>query len=389
MTSDRRIYLDHAATSWPKPASVLEAMNDWYCNVGAAAGRSASRQGVESGKIVQDARTAVARLIGAENSNEVVFAFNGTDALNLAIHGAVRSGGHVVTTVAEHNSVLRPLSWQRRQHAACITHVPCDGEGFVDPKDVLSALRDDTCLVAMIHASNVTGAVQNVAEVGAGLRQRGVLFLVDAAQSLGEIPVNVQDIGCDLLAAPGHKGLLGPLGTGILYVRESVAHRIEPYRQGGTGTKSEADVQPDSMPDRLESGNLNVPALAGMLRGVDWLLARGIEKIHAEKLRLLAHLRAQLADNSEIQWHGPREASRQVGVISLSIDGWDPQEVAGVLDADFGIQVRSGIQCAPRMHASLGTLNSGGTVRLSLGPMTTQADVDAAIHALRQITRGA
>ena len=274
-----RIYLDNAATSWPKPPEVYEAVDRYQREVGAPAGRSAYAEASEVESAIARARSTIARLIGATSPKQVMFAFNGTDALNIAIHGLLEPGGHVVTSEAEHNSVLRPLRLQADRHGVEVSYVPCDGRGVVDPDGFARAIRPDTRLVVLTHASNVTGALQPAAEVGQLARERGIPFLLDAAQSLGDLPINVQTLNVDLLAAPGHKGLLGPLGTGVLYVGPGLEDRLVPLRQGGTGSRSEEDVQPSSLPDRYESGNHNVPGLVGLEAAVRWLAERGTASI--------------------------------------------------------------------------------------------------------------
>jgi selenocysteine lyase/cysteine desulfurase len=240
-------------------------------------------------------------------------------------------------------------------------------------------------LVVVTHASNVTGAVQPIPAIGRALKDHDALFLVDAAQSLGHIPVEVDSLGADLLAAPGHKGLLGPLGTGILYLGGGVEKRLQPLRFGGTGTESQVDRQPETLPDRYESGNHNVPGILGLGAGVEFLLSRGVDSAGRHEQRLTARLLQRLGALSGVTVYGPPSAEARVAVVSLSVRGYDPQEMASILDAAYRIQVRSGLHCAPRMHEALGTTQQGGTVRLSLGPFTTEEDVDAAAAAIAEL----
>lgn len=391
MPSPHRIYLDNAATSWPKPETVYRAVDNYQRNVGAAAGRGAYAEASQAGKAVDAARHAIAKLLGAEHARQVVFTCNGTDSLNLAIHGALSAVSadrpmHVVTTVVEHNSLLRPLrAWEDTGRIA-VTRVKCDSAGVVDAAAIHAALRPETCLIAMTHASNVTGALQPAADVGAIARDHGALFLLDAAQSLGDVPLDVSALNVDLLAAPGHKGLLGPLGTGVLYVRPGVEERLASVRQGGTGSQSESDRQPSDLPDKYESGNLNVPGLVGLGAAVAWLAEQSIQAIHAKAHKLIAPLIEGLAGIDGVTIYGPRGDQQRVGLVSFQLDGYDPQELAATLDAAFGVQVRAGLHCAPRMHQALGTLTTGGTVRFSLGPFSTQVDCDAAVDAVREIS---
>jgi len=380
-----RIYLDNAATSWPKPDAVYAAVERYQRECGAAYGRSVYREAVEVEQSVTGARRSLVRLLGAERPERIVFTANGTDALNLAIHGALSAGDHVVTTMAEHNSVLRPLRHLTEQRDVRVSFVGVDAAGVVDPGEVRRAMLKETRLVIVTHASNVTGAIQPVDEIGRIAHQHGALFLVDAAQSLGHLPVDVEAIQPDLLAAPGHKGLLGPLGTGLLYIRPGVEERLNPLRQGGTGSQSQHDRQPDLLPDKYEPGNLNVPGIVGLGAGVKYLETRGINAIAAHERRLTERLLDGLRQAAGLRVHGPADASVRVGVVSVTLPGYDPQELAAGLDAAYGIQVRAGLHCAPRMHEALGTLAGGGTVRFSLGCFTTEGEIDAAVSAMCEL----
>jgi selenocysteine lyase/cysteine desulfurase len=264
-----------------------------------------------------------------------------------------------------------------------VTYVGCDGQGLVDPADIQAALTPQTKLIALVHASNVTGAIQPVEDVGRIARSAGIPFLVDAAQSLGYVPVAVGRLGCDLLAAPGHKGLLGPLGTGMLYVAPGVEANLLPLKQGGTGTRSDQDEQPDSLPDRYESGNLNVAGIAGLEAGVTFVLESPADDLATRTTRLLAGL----SPLPGVTLLGPPATARRVGVVSLNVTGYDPQELAALLDANWRIQTRAGIHCAPRMHAALRTAPAG-TLRLSPGHFTTSAEIDAAVAAFAEIAAG-
>jgi cysteine desulfurase/selenocysteine lyase len=379
-----RIYLDNAATSWPKPTEVYDAVGAYLCENGAPTGRSGYAEAVDANRLVNQARSGVAGLIGERDPRQVIFTYSGTDSLNLAIRGVVRPGDHVVTTVCEHNSVLRPLRALADDMGIEITYVLCDAAGFVSPQGVREALRPNTRLVAVVHASNVTGAIQPIEAIGSIVRQHGTLFLVDAAQSLGHVPIDVADAEIDLLAAPGHKGLLGPLGVGVLWIRPGVEQFVKPFRYGGTGTQSDDEVQPAELPDRFEPGNHNVPGLAGLAAATAFLKKRSIAAIAAHHERLTARLLEAFRPIDGLRIHGPQTAERRTSVVSVTLDGYDPQELAAVLEASQGVQCRAGLHCAPRMHAALGTTAGGGTLRLSAGAFTTADEIDAAAAALRE-----
>src|SRR3954468_4349256 len=383
--SPQRIYLDNSATSWPKPEAVYEAVDRFQREIGAPNGRSGYSHAQESNRIVDRARRGVAALIGAKNPSQVVFGFNCTDVLNLAIRGIVRPGDHVVTTVCDHNSVLRPLRALSEDSGVEITYVLCDGQGFISPDDVRAALRPETRLVAVNHASNVTGAIQPVEDIGRVVRESKAFYLVDAAQSLGHVPIDVQSLDADLLAAPGHKGLLGPLGTGVLYIRPGIERELKPLRCGGTGTQSDEDRQPDVLPDKYEPGNHNLVGLAGLAAATEFLRNQTIEAIHAHHTQLVTRLLNGLRQIDVVRIHGPRSTANRTSVVGITVEGYDPQELGAALESAFGLQCRAGFQCAPRMHESLGTTLGGGTLRFSPGYSTTVQEIDLVISALQEI----
>jgi selenocysteine lyase/cysteine desulfurase len=279
---------------------------------------------------------------------------------------------------------LRPLRALAESAEVDVSYVPCNGEGYVSPDDVRAALRPNTRLVAVVHASNVTGAIQPIAEIGKLVRESDALFLVDAAQSLGHVPIDVRQFDVDLLAAPGHKGLLGPLGTGVLYLRPGVEQRLQPLRCGGTGSQSDEDRQPDVLPDKFEPGNHNLPGLAGLVAALDFLQAETIEAIEAHHVELAARLITHLLAIDGLTIHGPQSARDRTSVVSVTVEGYEPQELAAMLETSCQIQCRAGLHCAPRMHEALGTTAGGGTVRLSPGFATTVDEIDAAAAALQE-----
>ncbi len=378
-----RIYLDNAATSWPKPEAVYQAVDRYQREVGAAAGRGAYDHAQQAQRTVANARGACARLLGITEPEQLAFTANGTEALNLAIHGLLQPGDHVITTVCEHNSVLRPLRMQAELQGIETSYVGCDSSGYVDPHDVLCAMQSNTRLVAIIHGSNVTGAVQPIAEIARAVHEHEALILVDAAQTVGCLPIDVTQLDIDLLATGGHKGLLGPLGTGILYVRETIAKQLRPLLQGGTGTQSQTDQQPETMPEKFESGNLNVPALAGLAAAAEHLLSETtVSALHGQLHRQTLRLLDGLASIRGIRTVGPGPKQNRVSVVSFAVDGYDPQEFAASLDVSSGVECRAGLHCAPRQHAALGSDRSGGLIRLSPGWATTDEEIDQALSAI-------
>lgn len=374
------IYLDNAATSFPKPGCTVQAMTSALTNCGANPGRSGHKLAIEAGRIMEGCREEIANMLGEADSSRVAFAQNATDALNMAIHGVLRSGDHVISTLIEHNSVLRPLSELSRSGVITLTLVPPDGDGRIQVQDIEHALTPRTRLVAMTHMSNVLGIVQDVAAVGAMCRRRGVLLLVDCAQTAGHLPLTPRVWGCSLLAMPGHKGLLGPHGTGALWVAPGVT--LAPLRQGGTGSMSESMFQPRMMPDSLESGTQNLPGIAGLHAGMRFALAHRAQ-VHEQTIALCAAMREELLNLPGVRVYTQPGAS----LVSFNIGGIASQEAASALDG-LGIAVRGGLHCAPGVHRFLGTL-SCGAVRVSPGFLNTREDAMALVRAVSRIARDA
>jgi cysteine desulfurase family protein len=386
MTERRRIYLDNAATTWPKPEAVYEAVDHYQREIGAPNGRGAYREAQESNRIVERARQGVADLIGVREPSHIILGLNCSDMLNLAIRGVVRPGDHVVTTVTDHNSVLRPLRAMREEMSVTVTYVPCDGQGYVSPDEVRGAIKPNTRLVAVNHASNVTGAIQPIAEIGRIVQATDALYLVDAAQSLGHVPLDAKAVCADLLAAPGHKGLLGPLGTGVLFIRPGIEHEVQPLRRGGTGSQSDEDRQPDVLPQRYEPGNHNLVGLAGLGPATKFLLNETIESIEAHHAEVGGRLIEGLKEIDGVRLHGPQSMTAdRTSVVSITVEGYDPQELAAILEQTHNLQCRAGFQCAPRMHEALGTVPLGGTLRFSPGHTTTLEEIEIAIAAVQEV----
>lgn len=382
------IYFDNAATSWPKPPGVAEAMVHFLEHVGANAGRSGHRLSLQAGRLVYDAREAIATLFGAPDPLRVVFGANVTEALNVVLCGYLHPGDHVVTSGMEHNSVMRPLRALSRAGVE-LSVVPCSAAGELRAEDVAAALRPNTALVALNHASNVCGTLLPVREVGAIARRHGCLLLVDAAQTAGALPIDLAADAIDLLAFTGHKALGGPMGTGGLVIgpRVDVA-RLAPLKRGGTGSRSEEEEQPDFLPDKLESGTSNVVGLAGLAAGVRWVLERGVEALRAHEIDLARCLIDGLVAVPGVTVYGPRDARRQTATVSFNVDGLAPSDVGLALDDEFEVMCRVGLHCAPAAHRTLGTFPAG-TVRLSLGAFNTRDEVEFALRAVRHIAAGA
>jgi cysteine desulfurase family protein len=379
------IYFDNAATSWPKPPTMSAAIDDQVQRAGGNPGRAAHRMSIAAAQVVADARGAVATLFNVSDPSRIVFTSNATHALNVALLGLLEPGDHVVTTSVEHNSVMRPLR-HLESSGVDVTVVACGRDGTLDADSVQRAFRPKTRLLAMTHASNVIGTLLPVSEMAALARTRGVLSLVDASQTAGAAPIDVEAMGIDLLAFTGHKALLGPTGTGGLYVRDGV--RLNPLMRGGTGSDSAHERQPDFMPDLHESGTVNVMGLAGLAASVRFLLDIGLDAVRTHEQTLMARLLSAVAEIPGITIYGTSDAARRCGTVSFNIAGATPSEVALILDESFAIMARAGLHCAPAAHRTLGTFPAG-SVRFSVGWFNTTAEVDVAIDALRHIARWA
>jgi len=375
------IYLDNAATSFPKPESVYAAVDQTLRGVGASAGRGGHREALTATRIVFAAREAAAGLFGIADSARIAFTASATEALNFALFGLLRPGDRVVTSTMEHNAVTRPLR-AMQERGVIVVKVPADRQGFVDSAAIKQACAEPTRLVVLTHCSNVTGTLQPVEEIGPWCRRQGILFLVDAAQSAGQFGLDVAAMGIDLLAVPGHKGLLGPPGTGLLYVREGI--ELQPLIYGGTGGNSHSDLPPDGMPERLEAGTLNTPGLAGLQAGIEFLLREGLSNVRAREAELLAHLISGLREIPEVELYGPLDSRFHGEVLSFNLNGCDPAEIGFLLDRDHDILCRVGLHCAPDAHRTIGTFPRG-TVRVSPGCFTTAAEIDHLVSAVAAV----
>jgi cysteine desulfurase/selenocysteine lyase len=375
------IYFDNAATSWPKPPSVAAAVHEQLTYTGGNPGRSGHRLAVGAARIVENAREALARLFHTDDPSRIAFAPNATHALNAALYGLLRPGDRVVTTSTEHNSVMRPLRHLETK-GVCVEVVPCEPDGSIDVGRIEDALAPGARLLVTTHASNVTGNILPIAALAVLVRAHGAQYVVDAAQTAGTVPIDVEALGIDVLAFTGHKGLFGPTGTGGLYARNGI--ELAPLVRGGTGSDSANEVQPAFMPDALESGTLNVAGIAGLAAGVRFVEEVGVEAVQAHERQLAARFIDRLGAISGVAVYGSSHAASRCGIVSFNVAGASPSEVGLLLDETFGIMVRTGLHCAPAAHRTIGTFPSG-TVRFGFGWFNTATEVDAAVDALRQI----
>ena len=376
------VYFDNAATSWPKPRSVIEVVKDFLETSCANPGRSGHRMSVKAARVIFEARENLAKLFNIPDPLRVIFTKNATEALNLVFFGLLREGDHVITTSMEHNSVIRPLRFLQEKMEVEIDIVKCSERGELDPDDVKKFIRKNTKLIVMTHGSNVTGTVMPVSQVGKIAKEHGIFFCVDAAQTAGSIPVDVESMSIDLLVFTGHKSLYGLQGTGGLYVGEGVERFLLPLTMGGTGSRSEIEYQPDFLPDKYESGTLNAVGIAGLLEGVKFVLSEGVEKIEEKEKKLARRLVEGLKQIKGVEVYGPEEPG--LPVVSLNVKGLNPSEVSFELDEVYGVMSRPGLHCAPLAHKTIGTFPMG-TVRLSLGYLNREEEVDYTIECLEKI----
>lgn len=387
-----RLYIDNAATSFPKPPGVGQAMIHYAQELGASAGRGAYHEAVATGAIIRECRELLNTFFNGQDPNQFVFTLNCTDALNIAIKGLIdptkcdTHRPHVICTAIDHNSILRPINAMRDRGWVDVTVVPVDPRtGLVDPGDIRKAIRKRTRFIAATHGSNVTGTIQPIRVIGQIAREHAVPFIVDAAQSAGHVPLDVQADCIDLLAAPGHKALMGPSGTGLLYLRPGMEKMVATLREGGTGSISEHAIQPTFMPDKYEAGSHNAIGIAGLGAGLKWLLDQTIQKIHADEQTLVRTFIDGVSRIDGLTYYGPPGVKDRIGVFSVRVEGYEPVELAKALEHDFGILTRPGLHCAPHIHETIGTATQGGTTRLSFGPFLSVQDIQYATDALAQI----
>ena len=378
------IYLDNAATSFPKPPQVARRMCDYITNVGATINRSVYGAAQEAGLVTLQLRERLCRILGyGGRPTHAILTSGCTMSLNLAIRGWLQPGDHCIVSAMEHNAVMRPLT----QMGIEFDRIPCDEQGLLDPDSIPGLIRPNTRLLVMAHGSNVSGAVQDAEAVGRICRQYGIPFVLDAAQTAGHVPVAFDRFGCSALAVPGHKGLLGPSGIGALLISSEFAKGLSPLITGGTGSASHTELQPLFLPDRFESGTPNLPGIYGWEAALAWLEEQGPDTLRTHEEQLMARFLNGLSSISGIRLAGPAELSRRVSVFSLDFDGQDNALIGDRLEQEFGILTRCGLHCAPNAHKTLGTFPQG-TVRFSFGWSTTEAEVDAALQAIETLANG-
>jgi len=380
------IYFDNPATSWPKPPQVKEAMNRFMEEIGANPGRSGHFRSIEAARIVFETREALSVLFHVKDSSRIVFTLNATESINLALKGLLKPGDHVITSSMEHNSVMRPLRDLEKKGVE-LSIIPCSNEGMLAPQEVERKIRSNTRMVVLNHASNVTGTLLPIEEVSFITRRHGLLFLVDAAQTAGAYPIDVEKDGIDLLAFTGHKSLYGPQGTGGLAIGEGVNEKeMSPLKQGGTGSRSEFEEQPDFLPDCFESGTPNGIGLAGLLAGVQFVLEKGVEQIRQNEMALIIKLIKGFKKIPQVKLYGPKLQEDRIATLSFNFAHLSPSNGALRLEKEFGILCRPGLHCAPSAHRTIGTFPEG-TIRFGLSAFNAKAEVETAVQAISQISR--
>jgi cysteine desulfurase family protein len=384
------IYLDNAATSFPKPDIVHDTVHSFYSKSGINPGRTGCDMALSAEQMVSGARNKLSQLFnasivengGKKDPDRLVFTLNATGSLNLVINGMLGPGDHVVTTMVEHNSVIRPVNHKIKEGAEATFVVP-DGEGYIDPEDIRNAIQSNTKLVIVNHGSNVTGVVQDIKAIGQVCKDAGVPFAIDTAQTAGVIPIDMTECNVSFLTFTGHKGLFGPTGTGGICVADDAEIRGTIF--GGTGVKSAYPYHLEEYPYRLEAGTLNIAGLSGLSAGVDWIQEKGLENIHKHELELLSMLQEGLSDIKGVRIYGTTKLTNRVATLSFNVDQYDASDVGTFLDVDYNVVTRTGLQCAPLIHEFHGS-SPRGTVRMSIGPFNTREHIEAAIRAVGEIS---
>ena len=379
---EKLIYLDNTSTVYPKPKEVVDFMCQTYSEKGVNPGRSGYDLCLEAEEIVSETRKLLTSLFNGTDPNRLVFTYNASDSLNIIINGILKQGDHVITSNLEHNSVLRPIYHLHTKGIVEVDYIPFDNEGYIDPNDVRKKIKKNTSLVIINHASNVIGTVQPVGDIGKICRERSVIFAIDAAQTAGVVPIDIEAMNIDVVAFTGHKSLLGPTGIGGIYVRGGV--EITQTRAGGTGVRSAYPFHLPEYPYRLEVGTINLMGIMGLNGGQRYIAKRGLNNIHKEEMKLLGLFQQGLSETKHITIYGTKSLQNRVPVLSLNIEGYEASDVGILLDGDYSIAVRTGLHCAPKVHEQLGTAPTG-SVRFGIGPMNTEDDILHAIEAVKEL----
>lgn len=379
----RKVYLDNAATSFPKPPGVVEAMVHFMNDVGANPGRGAYDAAFEAGRIIFEARQLMAELVGAGDPSQIIFTSNVTTSLNIALKGLLKQGSHVITTSMEHNSVMRVLYALEKTRGIEVSRIKCSEEGFLNPHDVRRAIRTNTTAIVMTHASNVTGTLMPIEEIGRIAYEHGLFYIIDTAQTAGVYQLDVKALHADVLAFTGHKGLMGPQGTGGFYVRQEIVPVMDCLIEGGTGSKSSEEQQPGFLPDKYESGTPNTVGIAGLAAGVRFIRQEGLDRIRLKEEQLAERLIAGLLAIEGVTVYGPRDCSKRTGTVSIGFAELDEAEVSFILAREYGIMTRTGLHCAPSAHRTIGTFPKG-TLRFSIGYFNTEEEIDYTLESLKK-----
>lgn len=378
------IYLDHAATSWPKPSGVTEAMVECVEQYGANPGRGSHQMAARASQVIGETRQRLAKMFGIRDPKDIIFTGNTTESLNLALKGFLNEGDHVITSTIEHNSIRRPLEHLSRHGGVEVTYINNEADGRLPMEKLKEAVRSETKLIAISHASNLLGTIQPIQEIGEWIQGTDIKLLVDGAQTAGILPIDVKRYNIHLLAVPGHKGLMGPQGTGALYVDPSI--ELKPLLHGGTGSFSERVDQPTERPYRYESGTPNTPGIAGWNAALLYIEKVGIDVILKHEKAMIEQLYQGLTTIHKVEVYGPRDIEQRVGSVAFNIKGYDPNEVSMILDLQYGIAVRAGYHCTPLAHSTTGT-DGYGAVRVSVGYTTTEKEIHAFLTAIRDMAQ--
>lgn len=381
----KKVYLDNAATTYPKPAAVINAMVDFMTNIGCNPGRGGYEMSLQSGRIVYETRNKLNHMFNGPGTDNVIFTQNITASLNIAMKGMFKNGWHIITTSMEHNSVIRPLRQLESEKGIKTTIVQCSEDGTLDPHDIIKAITKDTKAVVMTHASNLVGTILPISEVGRICKEHGLYFIVDTAQTAGTLDIDFKESNIDILAFTGHKGLLGPQGIGGFLISDRANDITSCCFEGGTGSKSHMDVQPDFLPDKFESGTLNTPGIAGLKAGIDFISKEGIKTIRYHESELTHAFIEGLKSIDGIKIYGPQDSKKQTSTVSINIEDMDPGEISYILDSSYGIMTRSGIHCTPHAHKTIGSFPKG-TVRFSIGYFNTREEIDYVLSSLKEIS---